>query len=123
MKLLRILPCVKKRCKYRVSTNKIIKTDALFFTIRPARGQAFFDAMLPEEATAMAAHFEYLEKLCNARKLLLAGPCMDSCFGIGVLQTESDEEAEAILSRDPAIKAGVMLPELHSFKNVRFFIQ
>lgn len=87
-----------------------------FFTIRPARGQAFFDAMLPEEATAMAAHFDYLKILCGEGKLLLAGPCLDGGFGIGILQTNSREEAQALLAKDPSISAGVMLHELSSFK-------
>lgn len=86
------------------------------FIIRPVRGQAFFNAMLPEEAAMVSAHFEYLKTLCDKGKLLLAGPCMDGGFGVGILQTESREEAQTILNKDPSISGNVMHPELYDFK-------
>ena len=87
-----------------------------FFLIRPTRGQAFFDDMLPEEAAAMSAHFAYLQQALAEGKLLLAGPCLDQTFGIGLLRLESEEAAWEFLRGDPSVKANVQQPELHPMR-------
>lgn len=86
------------------------------FMIHPVRGQAFFDNMLPEEAAAMGAHFEYLKQALSEGKLLLAGPMLDETFGVGLLVVESEAEAQAFMANDPSVKAGVQRPELHPMR-------
>ncbi len=86
------------------------------FMIHPVRGQAFFDNMLPEEEAAMSAHFEYLQQALADGILLLAGPCLDETFGVGLLRVESETEARTFLQNDPSVKANVQRPELHPMR-------
>ncbi len=86
------------------------------FMIHPARGQAFFDDMQPEDEAAMGAHFEYLKQALADGILLLAGPMLDQTFGVGLLRVESEAEAQAFIQNDPSVKAGVQRPELHPMR-------
>jgi uncharacterized protein YciI len=86
------------------------------FMIHPIRGQAFFNDMQPEEMAAMSAHFEYLKVALAEGKLLIAGPCLDQTFGVGILRMDSEAEAQAFLQNDPSVKAKVQRPELHPLK-------
>lgn len=88
-------------------------TNHYFFTVHPVRGQAFFDKMLPEENVAMSNHFEYLKKALADGILLMAGPCLDETFGVGLLRVKSEAEAWEFLQNDPSVKANVQRPELH----------
>ena len=87
-----------------------------FFMIHPVRGQAFFDDMRPEEEAAMDAHFEYLKKALAEGTLLMAGPCLDQTFGIGILRMDSEEAAWEFMRNDPSVRANVQRPELHPLK-------
>lgn len=64
----------------------------------------------PESQKLMGAHIEYLGKLYDEGRLLMAGP-----FGVGeegmlILKAASKEEALALLHGDPSIAAGLMEP-------------
>lgn len=76
----------------------------------------FMKTITKEEEDIMGQHFEYLKVLFQKEKLILAGPCLDSAFGIIVFTAESEEEAQKIMEDDPSVKAGVMKAELHCFK-------
>lgn len=86
------------------------------FIIRPVRGQAFLDDILPEETAIMSEHFEYLKQALADGVLLMAGPCLDGAFGIGLLRAESEAEAWNFLQNDPSVKANVQRPELHPMR-------
>ena len=86
------------------------------FMIHPVRGQAFFDDMRPEEEAAMSAHFEYLKRALADGILLIAGPCLDETFGMGVIRVDSEEAAREFMRNDPSVKANVQRPELHPMK-------
>ena len=86
------------------------------FMIHPVRGQAFFDDMRPEEEAAMSDHFEYLKQALADGVLLLAGPCLDHTFGMGILRMDSEEAAWAFMRNDPSVKANVQRPELHPMR-------
>lgn len=86
------------------------------FTIRPARGDAFFEAATAEEEAAMSAHFQYLKQALADGILLMAGPCLDRTFGVGLLRFETEDAARAFMQNDPSVKAGVQQLELHPFK-------
>jgi uncharacterized protein len=85
------------------------------YLIRPVR-PGFVQEVLPEENEIMMEHFGYLQGLLREGKLILAGPCLDRELGISVIQAESEAEARSIMENDPAVKKGVMTPELHPYR-------
>jgi uncharacterized protein YndB with AHSA1/START domain/uncharacterized protein YciI len=66
--------------------------------------------MTSEEERIMDVHFEYLKKLAAEKKVLMAGPVFGA-FGLIVLQTESEQEAIEIMSKEPSVVEGV-----HTYK-------
>jgi hypothetical protein len=68
---------------------------------------ADYDAADPQLPTVRPVHREYLTKLRDAGKLVISGPLTDSCGALIVLETESKEEAAAIVDADPFVKSGV----------------
>ena len=83
--------------------------------IRPPR-PTFMDDSTPEENEIMSAHFEYLKRLLEEGKLILAGPSLDPIFGIIVLEADSEEEARRLIAEDPSVAAGLQTPELSPFR-------
>jgi uncharacterized protein YciI len=70
----------------------------------------------PEEDALMSAHFEYLKRLLDEGRLILAGPSLDPVFGVIVLEAESEEEARRLIDADPSVAAGLQTPELSPFR-------
>ena len=83
--------------------------------IRPPRAN-FEENMTPKEIKAMEEHFSYLQSLLGAKKLILAGPCLDGAFGVILLNVKSYKEAEELIDNDPSVKAKIMTPEIHPFR-------
>lgn len=84
------------------------KKNYFYVIIRPLR-QDFLTNPDEEEAKIMSDHFHYLKSLLEQNKLYLAGPTLipDDPFGLIILDTESEEEARALLENDPSIKSGI----------------
>jgi len=63
----------------------------------------------------MKAHLKNITKMANEGKLITAGPFLDKTElrGIYIFDVTSIEEARALTSTDPAIKAGALVMELH----------
>lgn len=63
------------------------------------------------------AHLDNISRLAEEGKLVLAGPFMDDgeLRGIYVFNVTSLEEAQALTASDPAIRAGSLVMELHSW--------
>lgn len=60
----------------------------------------------PEEARKIQmAHMANIKRMAEEGKLLLAGPFADG-GGLFILNTSAQEEAEAWIREDPAVKAG-----------------
>lgn len=59
----------------------------------------------------MQEHYEYLLGLTQRGHVLMAGPCFDPVFGLMVLQTYTEEEAVAIMEKEPSVVGGV-----HTYK-------
>ncbi|HET6784463.1 MAG TPA: YciI family protein [Erysipelotrichaceae bacterium] len=68
---------------------------------------------------AVDQHLSSLERLLEEGVLVLAGRTLDEdekMFGIVIFETETDEQAEHIMLNDPAVKAGIMVAELHPYR-------
>lgn len=90
------------------------ETKHFFVIIRPPR-PTFSQDMTETEKNIMSKHFEYLKKLLDTNKLLLAGPCTDGAFGVIILiTTKSLEEAINLVNNDPIVETNIMTPEIHS---------
>ena len=66
------------------------------------------------KANLQRAHLDNITTLANAGKLVLAGPFLDDgeIRGIYIFNVQSIEEARALTSTDPAIKAGSLVMDL-----------
>src|SRR5688572_26183553 len=64
-----------------------------------------------------AGHMANMERLWKEKKLIVAGPGGDDSDmrGVFVFDTDSLDEAKALAASDPAIKAGRLAPEFHSW--------
>jgi uncharacterized protein YciI len=61
------------------------------------------------------AHLRNIMRLANEGKLIVAGPFLDNgdIRGIFIFNVTTVEEAKKLTETDPAIKAGVLIMELH----------
>jgi len=85
------------------------------YLIHPLRYE-FFENPTPEENACMQEHFLYLKHAAEDGRLILAGPCLDDSFGLVVFRAEDDRMANAFMHSDPAVRANVMMAELHPFR-------
>ncbi|MGE5673273.1 MAG: YciI family protein [Mycobacterium leprae] len=86
------------------------------YVLRPTRAGMPEDPT-PEESAAVGRHFEYLQSLLAAGRLIIAGRTLEEeSFGIAVFEAESEEEARVIVSGDPAVREGVMTAVLHPYR-------
>jgi hypothetical protein len=60
-------------------------------------------------SAARPAHREYLKGLLESGHLAISGPFIDDSGGLLIYETETLEEAEALLREDPFTKSGVFL--------------
>jgi len=70
-----------------------------------------FHADISESENAkMREHFGYWSDLTQKRMAITFGPVFDPAgvFGMGVLETETEDEARALAAADPAVVAGVV---------------
>jgi uncharacterized protein len=62
-----------------------------------------------------AAHLKNIERLADEGKIVLAGPFLDNTEleGIFIFNVKTLEEARELTNTDPAVKAGILIMELH----------
>lgn len=68
-----------------------------------------------ERKKIFAGHFEKIGRLADERKLVVAGPFgkNDKSYrGLYIFNVATIEEAENLVTLDPAVKAGVFVPDL-----------
>jgi uncharacterized protein YciI len=88
-----------------------------FICFISARRPTFPDDATEEELAVVGAHFQYLVALKDKGKLILAGRTQDeSPIGLSIFEVESQEEAEALVANDPAVKAGIFKPTLRPYQ-------
>ena len=88
------------------------------YRLRPARQAMLTEGPTEAESAAIEAHFAYLQALVAAGALILAGRTLNSdatTFGVAIFSAPDPESAEATMSDDPAVAAGVMSAELFPF--------
>jgi ribosomal protein S18 acetylase RimI-like enzyme/uncharacterized protein YciI len=88
------------------------------YRIQPARSEMLTSGPTAFEASAIADHFSYLERLTGEGVVLLAGRTSNSderTFGIVVFAAVSDDEAGEVVRMDPAVARGVMIAQLFPF--------
>lgn len=90
------------------------KKQFIFF-IKPHK-ENFAETMTEEEGMIMQEHFFYLKELLELGKLVIAGPELSGKFGMGVYETETLEEVQELLDNDPAVKSGIVTPEIYPFR-------
>lgn len=85
------------------------------------RGPAWTPEKSPETEKLFKGHMANIIAMHDAGKLVLAGPLempgndADPLSGIFVLDVKSDDEAKALLAKDPAIAAGRLAVELRQW--------
>ena len=81
------------------------------------RGPQWSAERTPEAAKIQEAHLENIGRLADLGKLLLAGPFMDGgdLRGMFVFVVGSMEEARALCDLDPAVQAGRLRVDLHTW--------
>jgi uncharacterized protein len=76
-----------------------------FVKLNPRR-PTFAQDMNEEERAIMTEHAGYWTSLMQQGKVIVFGPVMDpaAIYGMGIVETESEESLKAILDADPAKK-------------------
>jgi uncharacterized protein YciI len=85
------------------------------YMIRLAKSETFGKMSAGDEAI-VDEHFDYLKNGLAKKKLIFAGRCLDRDFGIVVFRAGSEKEADSYMKNDPAVKSGLMIPEMHPFR-------
>jgi len=78
------------------------------------------DAKITDETTraeVFEGHFANMSKLAEEKKLVLAGPFIEGGEkrGLYIFNVTTLEEAEALMQTDPAVVAGIFIPELTKY--------
>jgi uncharacterized protein YciI len=75
-------------------------------------------AATEEEKARIVMHFDYLKTLLAEGKLVLAGQSSDDYKSLILIEAADREEAERIMTSDPAVSGNVYQAELHPFQMV-----
>ena len=89
------------------------------YKVVPNRLEMLAGGLTEDENRLVGEHFQYLVQLSEKGVCLLAGRTStndQSTFGIVILTTDSDENANQIMRNDPAVKHGVFAGEIFPFK-------
>ena len=79
------------------------------------KGPAWDSTKAEDRNSILQQHLRNVLALLDSGKAIIAGPFNDSSdlAGIFILRAASAEEAKAWVDADPAVKAGLMVPEMH----------
>lgn len=89
------------------------------YRIQPARPAMLAEGPTEAEARAVGEHFAYLQDLVRRGVVLLAGRTLtddEESFGIVVFVAAGEPEARAIMTADPAVRAGVFRARLFPYR-------
>ena len=79
------------------------------------RGAKWDSTDQQQKNTVLHQHLRNIVSLLQSGKLVIAGPFEDNSdpVGIFIFRASSTEEAKSWVDADPAVKAGLMTPEMH----------
>ena len=89
------------------------------YRIQPTRPAMLTEGPTAEETAIVGAHFARLQDLAARGIVILAGRTLntdESGFGVVIFNADSDEQAEAIMLADPAVRGGVMRATLFPYR-------
>jgi len=88
-----------------------------FFLVLLKKGPAWTAERTDRTKAIQEGHMANIKALWEAKKLVIAGPMGDDgdTRGVFVFQAATRAEAAALADSDPAIKAGRLVPEIHSW--------
>jgi uncharacterized protein YciI len=87
------------------------------FLVLLKKGPAWTAEVTDQTKALQAAHMANMKAQWEAKKMVVAGPDGDDhdLRGVFVYAAASREEAKALAESDPAVKAGRLVPEIHSW--------
>jgi uncharacterized protein YciI len=85
------------------------------YLLSPAFDRAFLAAADQTTRAVVDAHGDYLDALRRQGLLVLAGRCWDGPYGIVVFEAADRRAAEAVVTADPSVAAGVQRADLYEF--------
>ena len=91
--------------------------------LRPTRIEMLTIGPTDAEMAAVEDHFHYCQSLVKEGKMLLAGRtvgALSETIGITILSAESDEEAQNMVDKDPAMIHGVMQAQIQPYRLALF---
>jgi uncharacterized protein YciI len=93
------------------TTNEAVSTF-VFRLITPRRSFAL--DMSSEERAIMGRHAAHWQPLIDSGQMVVFGPVLDSTgsWGLGVVETDDEEELRALAASDPVVTAGTARIEL-----------
>lgn len=75
----------------------------------------FVSTITEEERAIVSAHFQYYSDLLAKKKLIFAGRCHNGHYGIAFLNTTEIDEANKLITNDPAIQQNVFCYTIDEF--------
>ena len=88
------------------------------YKLKVTRLEMLTDGPSLEEGEVLADHMSYLQRLSADGTVLMAGRTQtadESTFGIVIFLAESEEDAVAVMNRDPAVSEGLMSATLFPY--------
>ncbi|MEX2489170.1 MAG: YciI family protein, partial [Pseudomonadales bacterium] len=82
--------------------------EAVYYVLRYTPGDNWAEGTPYDEQPGIEAHFEYLGKLFEDRRLLMGGRIRDESTGLMILRTGSLEEAREVVENDPGVVEGIV---------------
>lgn len=102
----------------RKSGNNIEKRYFVFKLIPPR--PTFTQDMTEEERYIMTQHLAYWTDMADQGIAIVFGPVFDPKrpYGLGILEVESEDQAQTIAADDPAVKSGLQRMEIYPMRAV-----
>ena len=94
---------------------------AIYHIFLLKKGLTWSPESTPEISALQEEHLANYKRLADLGKLVLTGPFLDSFAtsgeirGMGVLKTDTLQEAQELIETDPMVKVGRLIFELHAW--------